>query len=153
MHFNKLREVLALDNILDKLKDFECQPSLPPRDPTIQISQAYYKGLSSPFVGIISILSHLFPPHVGKIRELLVRAAALVVAVITTTIAIPCRPSPQASSSQQRQAQGSPLTSPPLLSFDFASSSCSSHLVRSSPSLAHRTIVPAPPSSSRRSPL
>ncbi len=152
MHFNKLREVLALDNILDKLKDFECQPSLPPHDPAIQIFRASYRGSSSPLVGIVSILSRLFPPHVGKIGELLFRATTYAVAIITAAIAIICRPSPRASSSQQRRAQGSPSTSPPLLSLNFASSSYSLRLVRSSSSLAHRTIIPAPPSSSRCSP-
>jgi hypothetical protein len=152
MHFNRLREVLALENILDKGKDFECQPSLPPRNPAIRISQASYRGSSSPLVCVISIIPRLFPPHVGKIRKLLFCATTLVIAVITAVIAIARRPSPRASFSRQRQAQGSPSTSPPLISLDFVSSSYSLRLVHSSSSLAHWTIVPAPPSSSRCSP-
>ncbi len=121
---------------------------MPPRDPVIQISQASYRGSSSTLIGIISILSRLFPLHVGEIRKLLVRAAALTVAVITAAIAIARRPFPRASSSQQCQTRGSPSTSPPPLSLDFASSSYSLRLVRSTSFLAHQTIVPAPPSSS-----
>ncbi len=113
--------------------------SSPPHDPAILILRASYRGLPSPLVGIVSILPLLFPPHVGKIGKLLVRAAALANAVATAGIAIACRPSPQASFSQQHLAQGSPLPSPPLLSLDFASSSYSSCLVCSSSSLAHRS--------------
>jgi hypothetical protein len=100
MHFNKLREALALDEILDKEKDLECQASLPPRDPAIQIPQASCMGLSFPLVNIVLILSCLFLPHVGKIHKLLVRDLALAVAVVTALIAISRHPSPQASSSQ-----------------------------------------------------
>jgi hypothetical protein len=96
MHFNKLGEVLGalVDNIQDKYKDFECQPSSPPHDPAIQISRASYRGSSSLLTNIVSILSCIFPPHVDEIRELLVRTAALAVAVITAAIVIACRPSP-----------------------------------------------------------
>ncbi len=109
--------------------------SSPLRDPAIQISRVSFRGSSSPLVSIVLILTHLFPPHVGEIRELLVHAAALAVAIPTT--AIIRRPSPQVSSSQQHQAQGSPSPSPPLLSLDFASFSYSSRLVCSSSSLAY----------------
>ncbi len=93
-----------------------------------------------------------FPLHVGEICKLLVRATALAIAVVTAAIEIAHRPSPRASFFQQRQARGSPLTSLPLHSLDFASSSYSLRLVHSSFSLAHWTIVPAPPSSSCQSP-
>jgi hypothetical protein len=70
---------------------------IPLRDPTIQIPQASYRGLSSPLVGIVSILTRLFLPHVGEIRKLHVRAVALANAVATAAIAIACHPAPRAS--------------------------------------------------------
>jgi hypothetical protein len=67
--------------------------SSPPRDPAIQIPRASYRGSSSPLVGIVSILSRLFPPHIGEVHELLVRATALADAAATAAIAIAHRPS------------------------------------------------------------